>query len=67
MRPIGSMAAANAIRFDQEVIIEQGAVMAEEQKPLGILSIIIMVFLALVIFGVIGGTFFPDSFLGQPI
>jgi len=39
----------------------------EEQKPLGIFSWIIIVFLLLVVLGVMGGTFFPDSFLGQPL
>lgn len=39
----------------------------EEQKPLGIFSWIIIVFLLLVVFGVMGGTFFPDSILGQPL
>jgi heme/copper-type cytochrome/quinol oxidase subunit 2 len=50
----------------QDVIFDEGAVM-EEQKPLGIFSWIIIVFLLLVVLGVMGGTFFPDSFLGQPL
>jgi hypothetical protein len=45
----------------------QGAVMADEQKPLGIVSIIVMIFLLLLVLGVMGGTFFPDSFLNNPI
>ena len=36
----------------------------EEQQPLGIFSWIIIIFLVLVVLGVMGGTFFPDSFLG---
>jgi len=40
--------------------------MADEGK-LGIFPIIIIIFLTLVVFGVIAGSFFPDSFLGNPI
>lgn len=39
----------------------------EEQKPLGIFSWIIIVFMLLLVFGVMGGTFFPDSFLNKPL
>ena len=41
--------------------------MADESKPLGIFPIIIIIFLALLVFGVMAGTFFPDSFLNDPI
>lgn len=41
--------------------------MADEQKPLGILSIIMMIFLVLLIFGVMAGVFFPDSFFNNTI
>ncbi len=39
--------------------------MADDEQPkLGIFAIIIIVFLLFVVFGVMLGTFFPDSFLG---
>lgn len=41
--------------------------MADEQKPLGIFSIIIIAFLVLVIVGVMAGVFFPDSFFGNSL
>jgi len=41
--------------------------MADEQKSLGIISIVVMIFLVLLIVGVMGGVFFPDSFLNNPI
>ena len=47
-----------ALRFNQEVIFERGVVMEDEQKPLGIFSIVIIIFLAAVVFGVMAGTFF---------
>lgn len=36
--------------------------MADDQQPLGILSYVIIIFLALVVLGVMLGTFFPDLF-----
>lgn len=39
----------------------------DEQKPLGIFSWIIIIFLLLIILGVMAGTFFPDSFLTKPL
>lgn len=41
--------------------------MADEQKSLGILSLIVIIFLALLVFGVMMGTFFPDSFFNNPV
>lgn len=39
----------------------------EEQKPLGVLGYIVMIFLALIILGVMLGTMLPDSFFNNPI
>ncbi len=41
--------------------------MADENKPLGVFAIIIIIFLSILVFGVMAGTFFPDSFLNDPI
>lgn len=41
--------------------------MADEQKSLGIISLIVIIFMALLVLGVMLGTFFPDSFFNNPI
>jgi hypothetical protein len=41
--------------------------MADEQKSMGVLSLIVIIFLTLLVFGVMMGTFFPDSFFNNTI